>query len=382
MKIIHICMVDSFCEGWAYHRNIISDKNRMDGHDVTIITTRYRMGDNGENVLDQPGIFYTKLGVKVVRLKDGFPGMPQKIQDRLHWTRGLYKAIEAEKPDVIMVHNLQFFNLGVVTKYRKMHPETRLLGDTHANKYNSIGKNPKLSYAVHKAAGRRIRRHFKYFDKFAYLSLEEKEFFEKMYGIDLSNAYQVPLPAPKIEKPQKEIIKAKIREELGMDEDMLLLVHSGKLSEGKRTDWIFEALKKSSVKCRLLIIGSIPDDRKERMERYLADEKRACYMGWMDADRLRDYIAAADLYLQPGSVSVTFCNAMAVGTPVMIYPYKSYKAFSKGSEFFVRNINDIRKVLDTVSRRDGTLDRMSDIAYEVAHAYFSIENNAKFVYES
>mgnify|MGYP006990248239 CR=1 FL=1 len=41
------------------------------------------------------------------------------------------------------------------------------------------------------------------------------------------------------------------------------------------------------------------------------------------------------------------------------------KAFSKGSEFFVRNINDIRKVLDTVSRRDGTLDRMSDVAYEV-----------------
>ncbi len=90
------------------------------------------MDNEGNSLYEGAHISYTKSGIKVVRSEDGISILPRKLQDLLHWTKWLYKAIEVEKPNIIMVHNLQFLNLHAVTKYKQRHPEVRLLGDTHA----------------------------------------------------------------------------------------------------------------------------------------------------------------------------------------------------------------------------------------------------------
>jgi len=381
MKIVHITMVDEYSEGWAYHRNILSERNRADGNDVTIITTKYRMGDHGESVLDKEGIFYTKTGIKVVRLPDALPFIPRFAQDRLHWTKDLYDAIEKERPEIIFVHNLQFFNLGAVTKYKRDHSSVVLIGDTHADRFVGIGSHPRWSEFVHKDIfGPQLRRNFKYFDKFCYIGLEQKKFFEEMYKISLKDAEFTPLPAPIVERPEKEELRKEIREELGLTDGTLLFVHSGKLAKPKRTKDILIALKKSGIKCRLIIIGSIPEDNMELSEMF-EDEPRASYLGWKSGDDLRRYLAAADLYLQPGNMSVTMQNALATGTPVMIYPHESYKYFLGDDAIYVKSVDDISKCFSDIQSDRSILTNLSSKAYEVAHKYFDIGNQAKMMYQ-
>lgn len=137
MKILHICMCDPYAEGWSYHRNTMSEQNHKDGHDVAIITTQYTMGKDGESLKVKPGTFYTKTGIKVVRLKDRVPYLPLFIQDRLRWVVGLYPQLVKEKPDVIMVHDIQFISLKDIVKYKKEYPDVFLCGDNHGDYFNS-----------------------------------------------------------------------------------------------------------------------------------------------------------------------------------------------------------------------------------------------------
>ena len=382
MKIVHICMVDAFSEGWAYHRNIISDKNKADGHDVTIITTKYRMRSDGKCELDKPGVFYTKTGVKIVRLENIVSGLPMAVMDRLHWTKGLYKALEQEKPDIIMVHNLQFVNLYLVAKYRKKHNDMRLIGDTHSDRFVSIGKNPKKSIFVNKRIwGPVIRRNFKQFDRFCYIGLEQKQFFEEMYNISLENAMLAPLPAPIVSEKDKEKARDKIRKKHDIKQDEKLFVHSGKLVPRKKTKELLIALRQIPLKCKLLIIGDIPPESMKELNALIDKDRRVEYLGWKSGDELREYISAADLYLQPGTMSITMQNALCAGTPVMIYPHDSYKYYCNGCEFIVKTTEDIERVFKGLSENGYDLNDMSRKAYEVANQYFSIDNAAKILYE-
>ncbi len=381
MKIVHICMVDAFSDGWSYHRNIISAKNKEDGHDVTIVTSRYSMGVEGENVKEEPGVSYTKSGVKVVRLPDAMPYCPEQFQGRIRWTKGLFRTLCEEKPDIIMVHNLQFFNLGDVIRYKKSNEKVKLVGDTHASIVNSIPRGSKRAIFMHRIIYRTlIRKYFGYFDKFGYLSVYEKEFFENIYGIDMSKAELLPLPAPKVDRTEKQKCREEVRKQLGLEDDTFLFVHSGKMVKEKRTIYIFKALMKSNINCKLLLIGSIPDDMRPIFDKYIKRDKRIEYLGWKDADELRKIIAAADLYLQPGSVSVTLHNAMAAGTPVVAYPHRSYTLIAEGGEFFVRSPEDIKIFFDRIEEERDLLRNMEDKAYMTAEKYYTIEKNADFLY--
>lgn len=225
-----------------------------------------------------------------------------------------------------------------------------------------------------------IRRLFRYFDKFIYISIETKEFYREMYGIDLSGAVFSPLPSPIIGKEEKKKIRDRIRQELGLSDDILLFVHSGKMAKTKRTALLFQALKQTDIKCKLLIIGSIPDDNKALLKQYIQNESRAEYLGWMSADKLREYIASADLYLQPGTQSVTMCNSLAVGTPVMVYPHKSYRVYFNGCEYCVKNADDIIQVLKRIGQNREELKEKSEKAYQTAHKYFDVETQAQMLY--
>lgn len=379
MKIVHICMVDEYSEGWSYHRNVISEKNKEDGHDVTIITTKYSMGKQGESVLDKAGSYYTKSGVKIVRLPDAIP-IPKYIQDRLHWTKNLYEAIDREKPDVIMVHNLQFINIGTVIKYKENHVGVRLYGDTHADKFNSIGKFSGWSIFIHKKIwGPILRKYYIKFDTFFYISQSAKIFFTDMYKIDMTNAIFAPLPAPRIDKKEKAVIRRKIRARHNIQNGNILLVHSGKLTAAKKTMEILEALKKSNLKCSLLVIGDIPKNNIS-IKNVIESLPNAEYLGWKSADELREYLAAADLYLQPGTQSVTMQNALAVGTPVMIYPYVDYQPYMNGCEFLVKTTEDICSVFETIVTAPEILKEKSEKAYEIAKKYFDLDISAGRLY--
>ena len=200
-----------------------------------------------------------------------------------------------------------------------------------------------------------------------------------MYKIDMSNAIFAPLPAPSIDKNKKDIIRRKIRLKHNIPNKNILLVHSGKLVAAKKTKEILEALEESDLNCNLLIIGDIPKNNTS-IEKLIESLPNVEYLGWKSADELREYLAAADLYLQPGTQSVTMQNALAVGTPVMIYPHTNYQPFMNGCEFLVKTTEDICSVFKTIKDNPEILKEKSEKAYEIANKYFDLEISANRLY--
>ena len=48
----------------------------------------------------------------------------------------MYEAIEKVKPEIIFVHNLQFFDISKIVKYAKKH-SVKIYADNHADFSNS-----------------------------------------------------------------------------------------------------------------------------------------------------------------------------------------------------------------------------------------------------
>lgn len=375
-------MCDSYAEGWSYHRNLMSEQNKKDGHDVTIITTEYTMGKNGESIKTDSGISYTTSKIKIVRLKARVPCLPLIIQDRLRWVVGLYKQITIERPDVIMVHDIQFLSLTDISRYKTEHPSVYLCGDNHGDYFNSARKF--LSKEIlHKHFYRYIvQKNFKNFDKFLYLSYETKTFFEEMYNVDLKQAVFSPISFPIMSLDEKAIIRKDIRRKLEISEDTILLVHSGKLESRKKTQSILSALKQiPEGNFKLIIIGSIPKDEHESLISLINKDKRVDFLGWKNASELRRYVAAADLYLQPGTQSVTFMDSLSVATPVMTYPHISYQPYFNGCELKVCSTDEIINALNKILEEPPILQRKSILAHETAKQYFDIKKAASQIYK-
>ena len=190
----------------------------------------------------------------------------------------------------------------------------------------------------------------------------------------------MPLPAPIVNEQEKQECKERIRKRHGIGADELLFVHSGKLVKEKKTSDIFEALRKSDLRCKLIIIGSIPDSNRAELKNMIESEDRCMLLGWKNSDELRDYLSAADLYLQPGTQSVTMQNALCAGTPILIYPHVSYQVFCNGCEFQVRNSEDIRNVLDMIRENPDMLLSKSESAYSIAREYFDVRRQTNVIY--
>ena len=172
-----------------------------------------------------------------------------------------------------------------------------------------------------------------------------------------------------------------ILEELSIPLDDLLFVHSGNLGKGKKTKELLKAFsQQNNPHMHLVILGSIPSSEKEDLDKLINSDKRITFLGWKDESSLKRYIAASDLYLQPGTQSVTMMNALACGTPVMVFPHRSYQIFFNGCEFAVKNYDDICNTFQIINDNPDILRQKSVYAYEIAHQYIDSHMAAKTIF--
>ena len=116
--------------------------------------------------------------------------------------------------------------------------------------------------------------------------------------------------------------RQKVREELNIDEDTLLLGHVGRLAEEKNQTFdlaVLSLLKQKGEKVRLLLIGE--GDREDELRRR-ADElslsRDVIFQGVVT--NVHDYLQAMDLFLLPSlreGLPVVGVEAQAAGLPVL-----------------------------------------------------------------
>lgn len=345
MRILHLCLSCFYIDGYNYQENILPRINHEDGHDVRILASTETYVDNLNLGYVEPREYVTEYGVPIKRLpyvKVGTHFSTIKFRKYPH----VYEEIAAFAPDVILSHDLGYWSVLDVIRYKKEHPEVKLYADTHADHYTS-GTNWLSLHVLHRIFYRHlVQKALPYVEKYLCITDECRQFNVENYGVPESLTEFYPLGGTIPGPEEYDAARQRRREELGLGPDELLLVHAGKLEPAKKTDSLLRAFAAvPELKAKLAVIGSIPEDQKKALTQQMEMDSRVVYLGWKSSDDLADYLCAADLYCQPGKVSAIMQNAVCAGCPVMLYPHPGYvKDYDYGNLIWTRNEEEITAV--------------------------------------
>lgn len=350
MRILHLCLSCFYIDGYNYQENILPRINHEDGHDVRILASTETYVDNLHLGYVEPREYVTEYGVPIKRLpyvKVGTHFSTIKIRKYPH----VYEEIAAFAPDVILSHDLGYWSLLDVIRYKQDHPEVKLYSDTHADYYTS-GTNWLSLHVLHRIFYRHlVQKALPYLEKYLCISDECRRFNIENYGVPESLTEFYPLGGMIPSPEEYDMARQRRREELGLVPDELLLVHAGKLEPAKKTDSLLRAFAAvPELKAKLAVIGSIPVETQSQLRAQMDSDSRVIYLGWKNSDDLMEYLCAADLYCQPGKVSAIMQNAVCAGCPILLYPHSGYvKDYDYGNMLWVRDETEITAVLQEIA---------------------------------
>lgn len=382
MRILHLCLACFYIDGYSYQENILPRLNKEDGHDVMIIASTETYINNKNRGYVTAGSYLTEYGVPITRLPYkglGNTGFKAKIRRYA----GLYEEISKFCPDVIMAHDLCFFSVGDVIRYIKEHEEVTFYADTHTAEYNS-GKNWVSLSILHRMLYRRwIQAAIPYIKKYFYLSDAEKDFSQRNYGVPERIMEFYPLGGFPLDDKHYIEARKSVRKQLGVLDNQYLFVHSGKLNAKKNTISLITAFSRvRSLRAKLIVVGSIADDILSDFDFLTNNDSRVSFIGWKNADELQKILCAADLYLQPGSVSATMQNAVCCRCPILSYPHNSYKSgFDYGQFLWASNDAEIEQVFRDIQFGKINLQEMSNKAQRCAIELLDYTKLAKRLYD-
>lgn len=344
MKIVFLGLASTYTPGLTYQDNYLCTQTLADGHAVTYLSNPEKFV-NGEIV--ETGAEDTVLpdGLHLIRLPYVKLGL-NIVTKKFRAFRGVYDILEREKPDLIFCHNLQYWSVRDVVRYKKDHPAVKFYADTHTD-YNNSGTNWLSLHVLHRIFYRHlVRLVLPYLDRYFYVADECRQFSHEVYGIPNEKMEFYPLGGTLLSDGEYAAIRAKRRAELGLGENDRLYIHSGKLDALKRTDELLRAFSAvDDPHAVLAVIGSIPREREAVLLPLIAADKRIRYLGWKSGEELQEYLCAADLYCQPGKVSAIMQNAVCCRCPVMLYPHPDYtEGYDYGNILWEKDEADMSRV--------------------------------------
>lgn len=378
MRILHCCLSCFYADGMGYQENILPKINQEDGHQVAIVAATENFVD-GKIIYSQPASYLTETGIPITRLPYA-PGLPHLFRSKIRSYPGLRKFLNDFSPDVILFHGTAALGILKVKDYVKAHPGCKLYVDAHTANYNSA-KNP-LSKALHRFVYRpSFRKTLPYITKTLYIGMAEKEYLIKTMGMSESEMEFYPLGGIVMSEADKEARRKTVRGLHDIKDTDVLFFHSGKLDKLKRTAELLRAFMSiKDERFHLMIAGTIPDSEKAELEALIASDARITFLGWKSTDELASYLAASDMYLQPGSVSATLQNAICCGTAVMIYPHESYMLYVRENGIFIENEQDMVNAFHAISSGKINLKAMGKAAYHYAREVLDYRKLAQRLY--
>ncbi len=365
MRVLFIGLASNFTEGMTYQENLLAEQVRADGNEVTIVADCHRFANgvltrtNEENrLLDN--------GVRLIR-KNYRNIMGEFVSGKIRAVDGLYEIIESQRPDIVFQHSPCSYEILTVSRYKQNNPAVRFYVRSHEDRHNS-GTNVLSREVLHKMFYRSlVQRALPHIDKVFYITYETAEFLKMMYNIPNHMMEFFPLGGVIFEERSRNSKRNKIRQELGLKEEEILIAHTGKMNRKKRTEDVLEAFTKvPSDRLRLILIGSLSEDIRTKAERLVASDDRIRFLGWKSGDELLDHLCASDLYLQPGTQSATMQNAVCCRNAVAVCPYPSHKALLEDKAFYVESRQDIERLLRDVVRDADALENKRRELYRIA----------------
>jgi len=368
VKIVHLCLSCFYIDGFSYQENELVAQNVRDGHDVLVIASTETFVDNMRlgNSLKQ-GSYMGSDGARVIRLP--YRSGPNFLMKKIRAHPDLYGLLEREKPDVILFHGLCGWELNTVVKYKKNHPQIKLYADSHEDFDNSarnfISKNL-LHGMYYKPI---IRAAVPYLDGIWCVSIDSMNFVHGFYGIPKDKIDFFPLGGHTLPDVDYEKIRADARKQYDITDEKILIVQSGKMDKVKKLSHsLREFIKTDDENLRFIIAGSLHKDVEDEAMALVARDSRITYVGWKKASELRDLLCAADVYLQPGSKSVTMLMAMCCRCAVIVADIPSNLPFVQENGWVLNDDGALGGVFSALKKTD--IDAMKHMSARIASETF------------
>lgn len=381
MRVLHLCLSCFYIDGYQYQENILPKIHKEQGHDVKIIASTETFIDNMHLGHTKPGTYTTEYGVSITRLP--YKGvLGNRVNSKLRYYRGLYHEIDSFRPDIIMSHDISYGSIDEVIDYVKRHEDVILYADCHADANNS-GRSVVSKYVLHRAFYRaHIKKAEPYIKKLLYISEETRQFIIENYRFDEEKLEFYPLGGiiPSVEEYNEN--RAKKRRELHLDEDDILILHSGKLDKNKKTIELLNAfLSIEEPKIRLAVIGSLGEDIEKKARELMQHDPRIAFLGWKTSEELQEYLCACDIYAQPGTQSATMQQAVCAGCALILYPQLSYKKdYEYGNILWAENEEEIATAIRRISDTSERLENMKRGSKRCAEEFLDYRKLAARIY--
>lgn len=376
MRITHICLVEGYTEGLNYQENMIIKYQAKEGHQVSLLTTDHCFTQGVWGVCQTENDYINPQGVRIIRLPFLFP-VPYVLNRKIGMFKNTVKILEELEPDVIFVHNLQFWDVRSIVEYKKKHPEVILYADNHSDFSNSarnwIARNILYRFWWKPCA----KKMEPWTEKFFGVLPARIDFLKNIYGISGEKTDLLVMGADDecVQQAAEPEVKKRIREQFCIKEDDFLIVTGGKIDPFKtQTLLLMEAVQRiKSDKVKLLVFGSVEENLKERLLK-LTDGRTVQYIGWAKGNQPYEYFGAADLVVFPGRHSVYWEQVVAQGIPMLCKYWEGTTHVDIGGnvEFLYKDsTEEIQEKLEEIIYRPEKYNEMKEKAKGMGKEEFS-----------
>lgn len=385
MRIAHICLAQFYIDGFGYQENILPRVHRRMGHDVEIITSTETYIDQTRLGYVAPASYVNEDGIPVHRLPYA-RWVPRKIQPKIRAYRGLKQSLETFRPDLIFLHDLQFWDLLVVRKYALAH-NIPVHADSHTDFVNSA-RGFVSRHLLHGGFYRPLLRYADPMIRRYFPTLPARaDFMHEVYGLSRAKMELLPFgfDDTSVAGLDRDAVRREIRENLGISKSDLVLVTGGKLDLRKNIHVLierFSALRRAGQlgAVHLVVFGKPNPEVVAELAKLDMDEN-VHLIGWMDPKILYRVFWAADAAIFPGTHSVSWEEAIGHGLASVFHRWNGMEHLDLGGNtLFMDDATATtldRVLLDLTKDNGAQIRRMADIAQTKGPRVFSFSQIAQ-----
>lgn len=363
MKLLIVTTGNQFTPSMLYKENYIIKAAIENGDEVLVLASEYTyVGGKPLKVSSDENI--EGYVVKRLRYKMIVNGL---ITRKVRVCRNYFDEVLRFGPDLIFFNCAQVYDINYCKKIKEALPDVKMVMD-FSTKFINSARNWFSREILHKIIYRRwIQNALPYIDRVFYISVESKEFANDIYRIPLEMMEHNNLPGALIGKAEKDALKGKIYKKHGFSKETILFVHSGKIGRLKRTAELLRGFRTvEDDRFKLLIIGSLEEVVRTEIMELVSQDSRVEYLGFLSGAELTQYLCAADIYLQPGTISQTSQTAICCGCPIAFTSVPTNLELFNKNGFFIDADSEIVEMFRAISRDSSILKNMSDNSYELA----------------
>ncbi|MDY5669183.1 MAG: glycosyltransferase family 4 protein [Bacilli bacterium] len=349
MKIVH--WDEAFHPLFGYQINLLAKYQAMQGHDVTIVSSKninsfpvFNQFDNSNlSDAEMDEEFSKKYKVKIIR----WPWRKSFLaKNRIVHKKGFIELLSNIEADIIFVHtNDTLSSIKIAKKHKKI--KTPLIFDNHM--LDMASKNPlrKLFRLYFKL---RITPLIKK-NKWIVIRTQDDPYIIKHFGVPKSQAPYLSFGTDLSIFHTDESQKKEFMKKNNLYTDTLTFIYTGKLTEDKGGLLLANAFLKSfdGKRVNLIVVGNSFGEYGQCVEQLLKNsENKVLRFPTQNYASLPMFYQSADISIFPKQCSLSFFDAQACGLPVIAENNNiniERLSHKNGSVFLSGDVEDFRKII-------------------------------------